>query len=69
MSNLSVLAGPIRFVNKLDTRDQRTQSITESSNVDETKTYAVHIRYYKEGREEKRGTNIMEDLNTALIRF
>jgi hypothetical protein len=69
MSNFAVLAGPIRFVNKMDTRDQRTQSITESTSVDGAKTYALHIRYYKEAREEKRGTNIMEDLETALIRF
>lgn len=69
MSDYTVLAGPIRFVNKKDTREQRTQAITERTGPDGAKTYALHTRYYREGREEKRATQIVEDLNTALIRF
>ena len=69
MSDYTVLAGPIRFVNRQDSREQRTQAITERSTPGGAKTYALHIRYYKEGREEKRATLIMEDLSTALIRF
>ena len=69
MSDYTVLAGPIKFVNKQDSREQRTQAITEKTDADGKKTYALHIRFYRDGREEKRATQIVEDLNTALIRF
>lgn len=69
MSDYSVLAGPIRFVNKNDSREQRTSAITERTGSDGSKTYALHTRFYKEGKEEKRATQLVEDLNTALIRF
>lgn len=63
----TVLAGPIKFVNKKDTREQRTHSILERTEADGKKIFALHTRFYRDGKEEKQATKIMENLDTALV--
>ena len=57
-----IVGGPYLFVNKDDTRKQRTVCI-------QNMPCAISIRHYESGSETKRDENLMVDLETAFVRL
>ena len=57
-----IVGGPYLFVNKDDTRKQRTVCI-------QNMPCAISVRHYESGDVVKRDENLMVDLETAFVRL